>query len=203
MIRVNLLGEKKDMSLQYLVEGGAFLGILAVTLFGCFIAYDSAVRRVDELHKEKANLEQQLSQLARQTKEVDDLEKKRKTLKQKLTTISRLKAKKHGPIHLLSAINDAIPTRAWLTEMKEGAGMLAMTGIALDNQTVAMFMEKLEQSDYFETVDLHHTRQVVLDEVKMNEFSINAKIQDLLELRMKKEKEALAAKEESAEKIKS
>lgn len=182
MIRINLLGDKKDYSMQYFSHLVVATGALFATIFFCIVTYTTADSGLESLQTEKSRLEKELVALKKETKEVSTLEEKRKTLQEKLTTIATLKAKKHGPIHILSGINESIPEKAWLLEMKEYDGAVTMTGIAIDNQTVAEFMGKLSASKYIRSVDLNQTKQVEIEGVKLSEFSIRAELQDLLKV---------------------
>ena len=47
-----------------------------------------------------------------------------------------------------------IPTRMWLQYINSDGAGVRIKGIAFDNPTIADFMEKLEKSSLFSTVDL-------------------------------------------------
>ena len=47
-----------------------------------------------------------------------------------------------------------VPTRMWLESFKTNKNSVTIKGVAFDNPTIADFMEKLERSSLFSTVDL-------------------------------------------------
>ena len=51
-----------------------------------------------------------------------------------------------------------IPTRMWLESFKTDKNSVTIKGIAFYNPTIADFMEKLEKSSLFSTVDLKTAR---------------------------------------------
>jgi Tfp pilus assembly protein PilN len=52
--------------------------------------------------------------------------------------------------------------------MKEARGNLTLTGTAMDNETVALFMTNLEKSDYISGVDLQSAKLRIIPDYKLN-----------------------------------
>jgi len=174
MIKINLIGEKKDYSLLYVAEGVVLAVVFFLTLVGCIVFQHFQESRLAELRDEESFLKGELAKLEKQTKKVDELEVKRKTLKEKLSTIATLKLKKHGPVHILDDINVAIPARAWLTSLKEKQGTIEVIGIALDNQTVSSFVDSLNKSTsgLFKEVNIISSTEYVKDNVSLKQFTL-------------------------------
>jgi type IV pilus assembly protein PilN len=182
MIRINLLGEKKDKTPVYVLQFLLFGFCVLVTLGVCFEHYQGRVSETDSLQRRRTFLESQASRLREKTKAVDALEKNKKLLAEKLITIARLKAKKQGPVRVLDDLTVTIPDRAWLTAVSQKGDEIEFRGIAMDNQTVSHFMESLEKSKYFHSVDLRVSKQYVKDTVKMQQFHVLAQLTNMLEL---------------------
>ncbi len=176
MIRINLLGEDTvvDNSGNLIVAG--FVAAILVVLGAFYWLQDSLNGQVVVLNSEAAKLERQLAALQETTKEVRELDAKRAELNDKLVVIATLKRNKAGPVRVMDDLNMALPERAWLTEFKEGSGMLRMYGTALDNQTIATYLKDLQSSEYFTAVDLIETKQVLAKGVKIMNFTLDAKI---------------------------
>lgn len=149
--------------------------------------------------------EARLAKLETQTKQVDDLEKKRNLLKEKLTTIATLKIKKHGPVHVLDDLNNAIPEKAWITELRDKNGQLEISGVALDNQTIAQFMANLGNFGSFDRdkVDLVQSFEFQQDNVKLKQFTLAVALKDQLKLQQAAAAEAAKTAEEDKKKKKS
>ena len=176
MIKINLLGETKRIDPT---RGFWILGIILGAIIGAFCCaglYMSYSADVTDLRAETELIQAQLTNIKKVTKTVAELDSKRKELTEKLKVISVLKRSKVGPVRVLDDINMSVPERSWLTSMKESEGSLAISGFALDNQTVASFMGELAKSDYIEAVDLVESRNAKKDSREIKSFTLNAKL---------------------------
>lgn len=163
MIRINLLplreaqralGRRRQMSLAALS--------VAVALFVMIIPYLMQKRTLSALDREVSQLNGDIAKLNAQAHEVRDLEKKRAELHAKLKVIDDLKQKRVGPVHILQDLGDAAPDKLWLVDATDAGGQATITGMALDNQTIAEFMRRLQSSKFFYEVDLVETSQTEL-----------------------------------------
>jgi type IV pilus assembly protein PilN len=177
VIRVNLLpvreveaeaGRRQDTRLVYLTV------VLVVTMIGGLEVWSRM--RLAPLKAEHAKLQAEIVALETKTKELTKLETERKDLEEKLKTIATLEAKKIGPVQVLADLSDAAPEQVWLLEFKETAGLATITGLGLDDQTIANFMRNLAASRYFDGVDLVETTQSQQDGVQLKRFVINARL---------------------------
>jgi type IV pilus assembly protein PilN len=160
MIRINLLplkeaqraiGRRRQLSLALLSAAVAALVML--------VPYLMQGRTLSALDREVTQLNSDIAKLNAQAAEVRDLEKKRAELKAKLAVIADLKQKRVGPVHVLEDLGGATPEKLWLVDSSEVSGQATITGMALDNQTIAEFMRRLQGSKYFYEVDLVETSQ--------------------------------------------
>ena len=88
----------------------------------------------------------------------------------KLRVIGQLERKKVGPVRILAGLSEATPEKLWLTEFADAGGTLKLTGLGVDEQTVADFMRRLGTLSFFRTVDLDETSQVTQDGAKVKKF---------------------------------
>jgi len=162
MIRVNLLplketqravGQRQQLSVALLS--------LSVALLIMVVPFVVQGRKLSHLDDRVATLQQEIIQLNEQTREARDLDKKKKELSAKLRVIDDLNQKRVGPLHVLESLCAAAPEKLWLVEFSEAKGQATITGLALDNQTIATFLRQLAQSQYFVKVDLDETAQQV------------------------------------------
>lgn len=160
MIRINLLpvkeaqraiGRRQQLSVAVL---GLILAVLAMV-----VPYALQGHTLARLDTEIEQLRAQVAKLNQQTREVRDLEKKRKELQAKLKVIEDLNQKRVGPVHILEDLSSATPEKLWLLEFTDVNAQATITGLALDNQTIATFMRQLQSSKYFFEVDLVETSQ--------------------------------------------
>jgi len=160
MIRINLLsqkeaqlaaGRRRQMSLALLSLTMALLAMVVPYVFQG-LEMSRLGQEIDELNAEVAKLNQQ-------AKEVRELDRRRADLKAKLRVIEDLKSKRVGPARMLDDLSTATPEKLWLTDFTDAAGSATISGVALDNQTIATFMRQLQDSKYFFEVDLVETSQ--------------------------------------------
>jgi type IV pilus assembly protein PilN len=177
VIRINLIKEEgKDRAkfkLYLLLSGMSILGVISLVVFLVF-SYGSALSELsaqeDDLNKRKALLEKDTSAVA-------NLEKQRDELKKRLQIIAQLKKSKKGPVQVLDSINLAIPDKSWLSEISESSdGGMKISGYALENDLVSMFVEDLGQSDFFPKVTIVEITQEDFKDIKVSKFLIEAAV---------------------------
>lgn len=177
MIRINLLPVKEQaaesLRRQQLTIGGAVLGLAFLAMGG---VYYWQYREFGRLEKEMADLRNDILALNIKVKEVGDLQNKIKDLRGKNKIFEDLSKKRVGPVRVLESISSATPTSLWLTELKETGGNITLTGLAMDNQTIADFMRALANSKYFTNVDLVEVVQEKSAGAPLKKFSIKSAV---------------------------
>lgn len=160
MIRVNLLPLKEAQRAMGRRRQASLAALsVVVALLVMLTPYLMQERTMGALDREITRLNSDIAKLNAQALEVRDLEKKRGELQAKLKVIDDLKQKRVGPAHILEDLGGATPDKLWLVDSTEAGGQATITGMALDNQTIAEFMRRLQSSKYFFEVDLVETSQ--------------------------------------------
>ena len=177
MIRINLLpaaeaqkaeGRRQELASVALAFGSAvFLFVLAHT-------WQHAQLRSAE--RDLTGLQQELVSIQGSYLDVTRMEQQKKELKERLRVIGELETRKVGPVRVLEDLSGASPDKLWLTEFTETGGALKLSGIGVDEQTVADFLRRLGTSTYYRGVDLEETSMVDQDGVKHKQFSIRANV---------------------------
>jgi type IV pilus assembly protein PilN len=75
---------------------------------------------------------------------------------------------------VMESLSAATPPTLWLTEFKETGGKLLITGLALDNQTVADFLKALATFHYFKDVELIETTDAGPGSGPLKKFSVKS-----------------------------
>ena len=177
MIRVNLLPVREVEAEAGRRQETRLVGlcmVLVVAMLGAIEVWSRMA--LAPLKTEQAKLQAEIVALETKTKELSKLETERKDLEEKLKTIATLQAKKIGPVQVLADLSDAAPDQVWLLEFKETGGLATITGLGLDDQTIADFMRHLAASRYFDGVDLVETTQAQQDGVQLKRFVVNARL---------------------------
>ena len=179
MIRINLLPfraarKRENIKRQITIYGLTLIFGILVMVYYSFQLYGT----LSELKEEEKGLNAELATYQNTIKRINELEKRIKEVRGKLDVIADLEKKKTGPVHLLDEIALAVPKeKLWLSSFEESKGMLTLRGTAKDNQTVALFMNNLEKSEYIKTVDLQSTtmRPVPEYKIKVSDFVLVCK----------------------------
>ena len=179
MIRINLLPFRAARKKENIRRQVSVYVLSVALLFGVIILLFLKLNStLNGLKEDKLRLEAELKTYEATIRRIAELEKKIKEIRAKLEVIRELERNKTGPVHLLDEIAIAVPKeKLWLTSLKESRGTLTLTGTAMDNETVALFMTNLEQSDYISNVELQSTRLRNLPQYKLNvsDFSLECK----------------------------
>jgi type IV pilus assembly protein PilN len=160
MIRINLLPVREaQRALGRRQQRSVVLLSVTVALLVMIVPYAIQGRKLGAIDEDLTQLRADISKLNEQAREVRDLEKKHVELQAKLKVIDDLKQKRVGPVRILEDLSTATPEKLWLLAFSDVSGQATITGMAMDNQTIATFMRQLQGSKYFFEVDLVETSQ--------------------------------------------
>jgi type IV pilus assembly protein PilN len=177
MIRVNLLPVKQikaEVSRRRdLMVGGMALGLTALIILGTYL-YQSY--RLSTLQNKLDTTRAEVKTLDIKVKEFGELLKKVREFESKHKIIEDLNRRKAGPVRVMESLSAATPATLWLTEFKETGGKLAITGMAVDNQTVADFLKALAAFQYFKDVELVETTEGGPGSGALKKFSLKSLI---------------------------
>jgi len=134
--------------------------------------------KVKALREEQDVKQKELDSFKDTNAKIKVLKKTIAAVEVKLKTIKRLEKGKTGPVRLLDDIAMSVPKdKLWLTTLKEKKGTLILDGTAMDNETVADFMNRLKNTRSIKSVQLVRTRQKKIPgfDLSLKDFSLNSK----------------------------
>ena len=134
--------------------------------------------KIKSLRRDQDAKEKELASFKDINIKIGKLKKTIAEVEVKLKTIKGLEKGKTGPVKLLDDIATSVPRdKLWLTTLKEQGGTLTLVGTAMDNETVADFMNKLDSTESLTSVELVRTRQKKVKELKLNlkDFELSCK----------------------------
>lgn len=177
MIRINLLPIRAEKKRESLRQQGAVAALavvlVAAIIAGIHLAIGADIReRQDQIAKRNA----EIARLQVVIGEVKEFKKKKRELEEKIAVIAGLEAKQTGPAKILYEFAQLTPEKIWIENLKDVGGSLSLDGIAIDNQTIAQFMTKLESSSWFKGVRLDVTKQVTRAGTNLKAFSIKMNV---------------------------
>jgi type IV pilus assembly protein PilN len=176
MIRINLLpvkaAQKKEM-----LKGQLMVVVLAlIVAFGlCGAAFTYVTGEVEAKQKIIDRKNADIQKLTKVIGEVNQFKKRQQALRAKLDVLDKLKDSRVGPLYLMDALYETLPDKLWLTSLRLSGNNATISGIGVNEETVALFMKNLESSDFFNGVNLRVTKQIVQDNIKFQQFDLNCK----------------------------
>jgi type IV pilus assembly protein PilN len=179
MIRINLLpfrAARKRENIRRQISVYGLVVIFLLVVFGYYTIHLKGTVSDLEAKEKQANTE--LASYKKVLDEIKALESRIKEIKTKLDVIKELEKGKTGPVLLLADVADSIPeNKLWLTSYSESKGTLTLTGTAMDNETVALFMNNLENTERITSVDLTSATLKDLQQynLKVSEFALTCK----------------------------
>lgn len=178
MIRINLLpvraAQKKERLRSQLI---VLVLCVVLVLAGCFAAYMSMSLRVDDVKAEIDQKQQESNKLRKAIGEVGRFKKLQAELRGKLDVLNQLKENRSGPVRLLDELSKSIPERVWINSFSENNGNIRISGIGLNEETVADFLQRLEASPYYQSIELQVIEKTKSSGRQVEKFSIRARVE--------------------------
>ena len=179
MLRINLLPirqlkkrtKARNQILLFVLIFLVVLGLLGGT--GVLLA-----NKITELNADIAAKKEEVKSFDEVVKQLAELEQRRLDLNNKIKIINQLKADSSLTVHILDEIAKIIDNRRmWITAFNQNGGNLALSGYALDNKTIAEFMDNLTSgSDYVNSVELSNTSLKNISGNSLKSFSLSASV---------------------------
>jgi len=176
MIEINLLPHRQAKRVADLRDSVGLLVLGLVIVGGGVWIVDSDIKQEIEknassVRQLKANIEKFKPQQA----QVAAFKEKKKQLEAKLDVIDGLDRARRGPLRLMDEVAARTPERLWLTKMTTQGRRVTVSGESLDTGVVADFLRGLNESRYFDNVDLVSTaRGQAIHGVKIVVFTVTA-----------------------------
>jgi type IV pilus assembly protein PilN len=178
MIRINLLPAREarrrtELRRQLQVAVVAVLLAIAGGVWG----YITMNRHLEERQQELARVEEEIKRLEEIIKEVQRFETKKALLDKKVGAIEEIKTRQRRPARLLDDISSSLPEQIWLLSIRDtGGGGMQITGRSFDNVGIAAFMENLERSAAFGSVELVESKSELVQGRQVVAFTVVARV---------------------------
>lgn len=155
-----------------MIAGVAAIGCAAFMIFSAHALQSHSLNAIQE---EAATLETLAAKYKPLIQRVNEIAKERRDLEAKIAVIADLDVERSFRVRLLEDLNSNMPRYAWLTKFVESEGASAeIQGRTFSNLTLSDFMAKLESSDLYENVDLSVSKKGEVGERDVVEFRMTA-----------------------------
>jgi len=175
MVHINLLPvrqiKQKAAARQQLVTVFlSFLLLLAVLgVIGFF-----QVSKASQLQDDITQLNTEKQKHTKTLKLIKQLEKDKELIEKRIAIIKQLQKSSSLTVHVLDEVANLTPAdRMWLTSVTQSGASLTIKGMALDNRTIAKYMEDLKTSPYISSVNLANTSLKSYAGRNLKDFSLS------------------------------
>jgi len=157
MIRINLLPvrqlKKRAKARNEIILITFFFTVfLAIIVAVTFIQVAKVSTLNDSIVRINKEIDTKYKPILAQIKQIEDTKKE---LERRSAVIDKLKSDSSLTVRVLDEVANIVDNeRMWLTQLNQQGGSLTLTGMALDNETIAAFMDKLKLSPFVNSVDL-------------------------------------------------
>ena len=178
MVYINLLPIREIKKRTNAIQQLSLFAIgFACLLFaiGAFWFYQTNI--ITDLGNEITSLTQEKQRYTKILEQIAKLEKDKKLIESKIAVINQLQKTKALTVHVLDEIAKLTPSkRIWLTSLSQSGMSVSLSGMALDNQTIAKYMETLKSSNYINDVNLLNTTLKVYAGRNLKSFTLSCNL---------------------------
>lgn len=174
MIKINLLPvrqiiKRRETKKQVFI----FFVAVCVVLVGIGITSLGIARKISNLQKDVKQLQRKKASYQPLLDEIAKLKRDKQNVERKLGVIEGLKKGRSTTVKILDEVAKRTPVdRLWLKSFNQGKGSLRVSGIALDNATIADYMKLLSASPMLGDAELSAASQTGFAGKKLKSFSL-------------------------------
>ena len=176
MIKINLLPKEAQKRVGLGQQIAIIVFVLVATFSGIGFYWNYLDGVIEEKNAEIAKTQQRLKELEKIIEEINKFEAQREALEQKLAVIAKLEKEQQLPVHLLDEIYLTLEDDLWLKNFQEGNNDITIAGTALSNPVVSDYLRNLQNSEYFDDVELVVSQRRTVGSQTVREFQIKMKL---------------------------
>ena len=178
MIRINLLpyrAARKKENIRFQLN--VFIGSIVFAFLAVFWYNSMLNGSISDLNAEIASTREQVTKYQAINKEIEEIKRTLAVIEKKIEVIKSLERDRKAPVQNLDSIYQLlVEKRMWYSQIEEKGNSFKISGVAIDNQTVADYMTRIEKSERFQNVRLVASKQYKLkdkEELSLKQFDIN------------------------------
>jgi type IV pilus assembly protein PilN len=169
MIRINLLAVERDRAKRR-SPGGGGLGIglqatqqkitlacsliLVLTALGIGWWYWSLKLQADRIEADISTSQKETARLRTLIQQVQANDSRRAQLQERVQLIEELRKGRDLPVHMLDEISRSLPDMLWLTDIKQQAADVTISGQCTSLTALSDFVENLKLGGYFKPPEI-------------------------------------------------
>lgn len=192
MIRINLLPFRKARKIENVQRQATVFAIALFVIMSGMLYYNSVLKsKIEKLDAKVSDIKTEITRVEKQAQKVDQIRKELENLNKKIEVINDLETKRKEAVSLLDNMTEMVTEkpqlpvdvaedkdqkpykRLWFTGFQASGDKVNIQGVALDNKTVADFMNRLEDSKLYTDVNLKTLKQKKIKNLNLKDFQIS------------------------------
>jgi type IV pilus assembly protein PilN len=174
MIEINLLPIRAARRRESIRLQSSLAALTIFLVIVCIILLQSNLKKREKtVDTQTAVVKEEIAKLEKVVGEIEKLKQERAKLEQKRAVIRDLDRGRMRAAYILGELSQRTPEKIWIESLDKNGKSLKITGVALDNETIANFMMVLERSKYFGGVELGASEQINRGGMKLKKFNLH------------------------------
>lgn len=177
MIRINLLPhreEKRKARRQQFYVLLGLVSVLAAVIW--FLGFSLINREINVQNDKNEFLKREIASLDKEIAEIKKIQEQTNALLARKRVIEALQANRTETVHLFNELAKQVPEGIYLRTLIQTGNRITLTGIAQSNARITTLMNNLDESPLLENSTLVETRSEVVNNRRLNAFSITTVI---------------------------
>ncbi len=178
MIRINLLPVrqiKKRVAAGKQLASFASVFFILLAILGIIGFYQSSI--VNGLNKDIFVLKAEKERLQKTLDLITKLEKQKALIEKQIGIVKQLKKSSALTVHVLDEVAKQTDSeRVWLKSLSQSGASLKLAAMALDNRSIAKYMDDLKESEYISNITLASSTQTGYAGRNLKSFSLTCSV---------------------------
>jgi len=176
-VRINLLPHRE---LKRATRKREFIfvaaGTLVFALATALLAHTILAGMVESQQNKNKFLKVEIAKVDKEIEEIQRLKEQTASLLARKQIVETLQANRTEAVHLLDQLVRQLPDGIYLKGVKQTADKINLTGYAQSNARIATLMRNFDGSPWLTNAELVETKAVQLNNLRVNEFSLNVQL---------------------------
>jgi type IV pilus assembly protein PilN len=176
-VRINLLPHRE---LKRAAKKREFIFVAAGTLVfaiaTALLAHTILAGMVESQNNKNKFLKDEIVKVDKEIEEIQRLKEQTAALLARKQVVETLQANRTEAVHLLDQLVRQLPDGIYLKGVRQGGDKINLTGYAQSNARIATLMRNLDGSPWLTNAELVETKAVQLNNLRVNEFSLNIQL---------------------------
>ncbi|MBI1285453.1 MAG: fimbrial protein [Thiobacillus sp.] len=176
MIRINLLPHREIARAARRRQFNTMLGLaVAAGVVIVLLGHSLIAARQSNQEARNARLQQEIAKLDVQIGEIKKIREQTQALLERKQVVETLQSNRTEVVHLFDQMIRLLPDGLYLKSFKQVGNVVTISGYTQSSARVSTLMRNLEESPWFETVNLVEIKAAKVNNLRANEFVLTVR----------------------------